>query len=301
MKPKIKQISLGSVSAPDASGRRVPPDWDRPRQLKAPSQQVLERLVSPEDSHVPLYLQIAEQFRGLIARGELMPGARLPTEEELITRFDLSRITVRKALGMLVEDGILVRRQGKGTFVASPPKVQHNLGRWMSMDDVLRSGGINAHVEVSIPELARVPDSVAKTLQLAPGSKGIKLFRRQIADGQPIAVVEVWLHPRFESIMSDHRLREKPVYTVLRDNGIAVLSTRQIISAVGAPSRVAKALSVTPGTPVLTVHNAGLDESGGAVDSTTSYFNPSLYVLVVELSGTGDGINVVPAATAVAG
>lgn len=245
-----------------------------------------------EDSSVPLYLQLEKILRGQIAIGTIEPGAALPSENELVDTYNVSRTTVRKALDRLAEDGVVVRVQGKGTYV-SQPEVTQDLRSLRTISEVLTQAGFIPEVEVVAVDVNyTAPPYVTAQLDLPDGVPIVQVKRRHLVNGEPIAYAVIYLSNRFQWRFSAEELRYQSIYTwletqeqVLVDKGV------QVISAKGASEEVAAALSLEPGSPVLTVHNTSTAETGIPIEHTEFYFPPERYVLAVTLRRTHVGFS----------
>src|SRR5688572_17078254 len=134
----------------------------------------------------PLYQKLQQALREAIQNRVLSPDEALPPERDLATEFDVSRITVRKALDGLVGEGLLVRRQGAGTFVAS--RVEKSFSKLSSFtEDMISRGRVPHSVWVSRTEGAVTPEE-SLTLGLSPGSPVYRFHRIRYADGAPMAL-----------------------------------------------------------------------------------------------------------------
>jgi GntR family transcriptional regulator len=100
-----------------------------------------------QDDQIPLYIQLKESLRGSILNGDLKYGDKIPTEAELSEDFKISRITVRKAILELVEEGYLVKRQGKGTFV-NKRKIERKIVHFLSFSDACKANGLTASSKI---------------------------------------------------------------------------------------------------------------------------------------------------------
>lgn len=143
---------------------------------------------------VPLYYQLNEVLRTQIQSGELAAGQSIPSERELCEQFGVSRATVRKALDALVQEGLLVREHGRGTFVAQPKVEQQFLGV-RSFVKEMRLKGMNP--EARILEVSQVPadPTIAALLQLTEGETIYKVIRLQLVNSIPWALVTIYLLP----------------------------------------------------------------------------------------------------------
>lgn len=143
------------------------------------------------DSHVAMHRQLAQRLRDAITRGEYPAQARIPTEPELANRFRVSRITVRQAVEALAREGLVVRRQGKGTFVAGPV-VHHDLFELRGLFDALVAQGHQPRTRLLDYRLASPPPAVAA--RLGTGPRQLPHWRRlYVLRGKPFAVTDVYL------------------------------------------------------------------------------------------------------------
>ncbi|CAN5747169.1 transcriptional regulator NagR [soil metagenome] len=146
----------------------------------------------------PRYEEIASYVRSLVAAGS--PGDRLPSDAELCERFSVSRMTARYAVAQLAQDGLLVRRRGQGTFVASRP-VMRVLGSPLSFTESMRRRGLRASSRLlRWTEIDRSPENAA-ALQLLDGQSVWLLERLRLADGVPMAIESAVLPSTVAAVM----------------------------------------------------------------------------------------------------
>jgi GntR family transcriptional regulator len=148
-------------------------------------------------SAVPLYKQVEKYIRELIESGEYDNGKLLPKEEELAKRFGISRNTVRQGIHDLVMEGLLVRRKGVGTIVASQSITTH-LDEWHSFTQEMSDQSIpfkNYSLEVNIDA---ADQELAEALQIDEGTKLVKLERLRGSEETPFVYFISWFHPRVE-------------------------------------------------------------------------------------------------------
>ncbi len=152
---------------------------------------VLER-----SNPLPLYYQLKEVLRQQIRAGHLAPHTAIPSEPELVARYHVSRATVRQALTELVNEGLLYRQHGKGTFVCEP-RVQQTLSELTSLTQDIQRRGKRPGGILLVSELIRGTESVRKWLELADEEQVIRLERLRTADDLPIAhEIDYLPHPR---------------------------------------------------------------------------------------------------------
>ncbi len=140
----------------------------------------------------PLYAQLKEIIVTMIERNELKPGDQIPTEKYLTIKYGISRITVRKAVEELVEDDILVRKQGKGTFVAFP-KIERELITVNSFSKRMSQKGFVPGSKVLSKELITATPTIQKYLKIGPEQEVIAIHRLRFLDQEPVAIEKSYL------------------------------------------------------------------------------------------------------------
>jgi GntR family transcriptional regulator len=206
----------------------------------------------------PTFSPLYQQIKGLITRGleagEWKPGDMIPSEIELAARFGVSQGTVRKAVDELAAEHLLVRRQGKGTFVAShtEPRTQFRFLR------LTANAGEPRHAESSILECRRVraPAEIARALELKPGDAIIMVKRMLTFDGVPCVLDELWLPGAIFKGLTAERLTQSkaPLYSLFESEfGTKMVRADEKLRAVAAEAADARLLRVEAGAPLLSV------------------------------------------------
>jgi GntR family transcriptional regulator len=208
--------------------------------------------VSPTFS--PLYQQIKALITQSLEVGEWKPGDMIPSEMELAARYKVSQGTVRKAIDELAADNLLLRRQGKGTFVAThtEPRAQFRFLRLMPDE------GDPGYPDSRILECRRVraPAEIARALDLKPGDPAVTLKRVLSFGGTPCVLDEVWLPGVLFRGLTAERLTESkaPLYSMFESEfGIKMVRADEKIRAIPASTDAAAVLEVPAGTPLLSV------------------------------------------------
>ena len=210
--------------------------------------------VMKEDIEEPLYRKIARTLRTEIEE-QLQPGDIIATEAELEQRFGVSRITVRRAVDELVHIGLLVRRQGSGTFVAQQ-KVTQELGVLHSWTERMRELGFEPRT-VDCEMLQVVPPAwVVKELQLDPAApEGVlRIQRLRYANEEPISLMVDYLRLHFVPDLAEKGLEGESLYETLEKRyGLELARAKDTVTARSATMFEARLLGVEPGAPVLYV------------------------------------------------
>lgn len=205
---------------------------------------------------LPLYYQLKEVLRQQIKSGQLAPDTAIPSEPELVASYQVSRATVRQALTELVNEGLLYRLHGKGTFVREPRLEQH-INELSSLTNELLRRGMRPGGVLLLSELARGSDAVRKRLKLSEDEQVIRLERLRTADGQPIAY-EMDYIPYLHSSGLYQRVREiaeGSLYQLLASEGMVPAAVEQSITADHAQAREAELLRVATGEAVMRVQS----------------------------------------------
>src|SRR5271166_4698210 len=201
---------------------------------------------------VPLHRQLFLVLRDEIARGAIAAGDPLPTEQALGEQFGVSRITVRRALADLADQGYIERRQGVGSFARQPAAPVRRPASGSYMDE-LRQTEFETQAEVLELDLRPAPPAVSGTLDLGDESLHITRVRRERRTGEPLMVTEAWLPAGLAGAITEAKLRRAPLYRLLSDAGIVVDRMQHEITAEIAGPRYAQLLDTVIGSALLRV------------------------------------------------
>lgn len=202
----------------------------------------------------PLYQQIKALITQSLQSGEWKPGELIPSEVELANRYKVSQGTVRKAIDELAAENLVVRRQGKGTFVATHHEARAEFRFLRLMPDVGEAHP--AHSKIIETRRLRVPAEIARLLDVKSGDPVIFIKRVQSFDGVPTILEEIWLPGSLFKGLTAERLSEYkgPMYGLFETEfGTRMIRAAEKIRAVTAQDEVAALLAVEPGTPLLNV------------------------------------------------
>lgn len=233
-------------------------------------------VVVDRTSPVPLYHQLAEQWAGAIHSGALKPGDPFENELALVARLHLSRPTIRKAINELVQQGLLVRRRGVGTHVAS--QVVGKKDSLTTLFDELKGAGREPHTEVLRLQASRPNRLAAEALGLKPGTPLVYLERLRYSDGQPLVVLRSWLPPIFNDVAAED-FTDRSLYSVLSERGYQKVEARQRIAARLPTARERRLLGLTRGDAVLTVQWLSHDANGVGLEYGEHSYRGDSYVL----------------------
>lgn len=234
----------------------------------------LPHVVVNRSSPVPLYFQVAEQLEKAIFDGLLVPGDRIANEVALASELGLSRPTMRQAIQLLVDKGMLVRKRGVGTQVVHPP-IKRTV-EFTSLYDDLKRTGHQPETTVLAHALVAAEEAPASRLKVAEGSPIWRLDRLRSVDGQPLALMCNYV-PESITDLSNVDFSVTGLYEHFRAEGIHLRVAHQTISARRAETREAKLLGGRKGDPVLTMERTSFDDGGRAIEYGTHLYRPDLY------------------------
>jgi GntR family transcriptional regulator len=232
-----------------------------------------------QEGRGPLYRRLEERLRHAIESGALKPEQALPSERDLAEDFAVSRITIRKALDGLVGGGLLLRRQGAGTFVAG--RVEKSFSKLTSFSEDMAARGRTSRSEwITRAEGAVTPDE-SLMLGLSPGTPVYRFHRIRYADDFAMAL-EYSTIPAF-ALPSVGVVRIS-LYEALNAAGTRPVRALQRLRAVLFDTQQAELLGVEIGAPGLHIERRGFLEDGRAVEMTQSWYRGDAYDFVAELN-----------------
>lgn len=203
-------------------------------------------------------------------------GALLPSEAELSGEFGASRVTVRRALELLRDEGLIAARQGFGWFVATEP-VRQTLEHLGTIEDQLEAGGRAAERRIVEFEFTTPPERVGELLGV---DHVLRVRRLNLADGEPFAVVTVWCPAELGARLSRHDVERHPFYELL---GLVLRGATQTIGADSAEGGDADLLAVPVGSPLLRCERVTTDTTGRPVLVSEHLYPAHRTEFVVEL------------------
>ena len=238
------------------------------------------RPLDPNGSQ-PLYLQLQRALSEAIDKRLIAPDDALPAERELATDLAVSRMTVRKALAGLVQQGLLVRRQGSGNFVST--RVEKNFAKLTSFSEDMRARGRTPRSVWLRRSEGTVTPEEALTLRLSPGTPVYRFHRIRYADDVPMALEYATVDA---SALKSLEAVDSSLYEALELTGHRPVRALQRLRAVLLTPDQAELLKAAPHDAGLLVERVGFLQDGRAIEYSQSYYCGNTYDFVAELSST---------------
>ena len=231
---------------------------------------------------LPLYHQVAGILRQRIDDGIYPAGGRLLSEDELAAEFEVSRATIRQAIGQLVMERRVVRRQGRGTYVEErDPSVLQQRYRG-SLGELIRESHRARTRNLDVAHDVPLPAAIVSALQLS-GSAGTVVRRTRVMDDEPFAYTVTYLPPDLGKAVTPAGLRRKALMELLIDAGVVLSSATQAIRAQLADVELCAQIDLELGAPVLYVERIVHDAAGRPVEYVRSWYRGDRYEYAVTL------------------
>jgi GntR family transcriptional regulator len=254
----------------------------------------MQRVIDPTSDR-PAYLQIADQLRASIVKGELAAGAQLPSERDLMASYSAARGTVRQAIAALRAQGLVDVQHGRGAFVRTQPPVRRlahdrfarrprEAGRAAYLAE-LEAEGRRPDVEVLAIEPAPATSEIAERLRLEEGAQVLVRRRRYLADGQPMELATSYLP--WDLVAGTPIVEPNPgpggIYARLEDMGHRLKRFTEDVSARMPLPEEARALQLPAGVPVFVLVRTAYDSADRPVEVCDTTMAADRYVLSYEL------------------
>ena len=204
------------------------------------------------------YQQIAENLRERLVAGNFVAGRMLPSESELSAEFSASRVTVRRALEVLRDEGLVSARQGFGWFVPGDT-VRQPLGKLATIEEQMRASGVTSQRRIVEFGFESAPKKIADVLGT---TQVLRVLRVNLADGEPFAIVTVWCSAEVGQHLSRRDVEQSPFYELL---DVPLSGATQTIGADAATPDDATMLHIPMGSPVLRCERVTSDTTGRPV------------------------------------
>jgi DNA-binding GntR family transcriptional regulator len=235
------------------------------------------------DSHVALYAQVADLLKQEIAAGPHPASGRLPSEHELMRRFGISRVTVRQAVDLLIKEGLVVRKQGKGTYLGGST-VRHELQELRGFYDVMAAQGLRPETRLLRFELVAPPPDVLARLGSESGELML-LQRLYSLEGAPIGLATTWLPAQARRVTWE-QAETHPSYSILQQLlGIRIARASIAIRGRLAGRSLARVLKLSSKSAVLVLERTSYDREGRPRELTDFVVNSESYEFTLSAEG----------------
>ena len=217
-------------------------------------------------SRLPLYAQVEDVLVARISSGALPAGTQLPSEEELVREFDVSRTTIRTTIQNLMRQGLVEIRRGRGTFVALPRMVQE-LTELTGFVEDMRVLGRTPTARVLSRKVIQAAPLVAERLAVPTGTTIVQIRRVRLSNGVPLSYDETYLPEALgRKVMADD-LAEEPIFTLLEDRyDTPLVEADYVLEATVAEPDAAAALEIPIGSPIFLIERTSYTLAHSAVD-----------------------------------
>ena len=230
----------------------------------------------------PLYVKLKRMIEDAVSSGRLQHGEALPPERDIADAAAISRVTVRKAIDELVDQGLLVRRHGSGTFVVKPvPRMQQPLTRLTSFSEDMRRRGLVPGSRWLDRGLYHPTPEETMMLGLSGTAMVARITRLRTADDMAVALERTSLP---DDILPEPDVVENSLYQVLSQRDIRPVRANQRISAVLLKDEETQLLGVPPGSAALRVQRIAYLSTGRVMEVSTALYRNDAYDLVAELT-----------------
>jgi len=234
---------------------------------------------------VPLYIQVASVLRQRIESGQWLPGEKISTLEELESEFQVARVTVRQAVDVLSEEGLLRALQGRGTFVAKNAQDRHWLKlavNWTSLVDSLKDNvPRNIRLEENCPAPALGPGDGE------PAENYVGLHSVQYRNNEPYSVVDLCLARRIYDLDPQQFMRAAALPTIDSHDDITLRGAHQTLLIGSASPEIADLMKIPLGAPTVESHLVIIDDTGEAIYVGDIVYRADCIKLQVDLLGSG--------------
>ena len=229
------------------------------------------------DLPTPLYHQVYLVLRERIQRGEFAAGDTLPGEQELARAFDVSRITVKRALNELAANNLVTRHRGRGTIVARGGMIPLISGSFETLIDSLKSMGLGSEVQLLDVADEAADVRVAGRLEIEPGVTVQRAVRLRKLQGEPFSHLVTFVPKAIAAGYSIEELASTPLLTLLERAGAGAVEAEQWITADAASPAVAALLDVPSGAPLLKIERVMFGPRRTPVQFICGHYRPDRF------------------------
>jgi len=230
----------------------------------------------------PLHVQIRESLRRQILTGHYKPGDRIPSEEDLAKGWQVNRLTARRSISDLVNEGLLQRRPGIGTFVIGR-RALRDISSLVSFWQSTRDRGMKPSAKLIKAEEIPAARDIADPLEIAEGDPVYRICRLRLSDGEVMAYHIAHIPAPYLPDLLERDLSKLSLYALYRARGYPPFTGEQRIGAQTAEPDMAKLLNVPAGSPVLSLHRTTRTTSGRPIEFLIAYYRSDRHVIYMPL------------------
>ena len=233
-----------------------------------------------QDTATPLYVHLMEEIEKNIENGIYKPGDRIMTEAEMAKEYGVSLITVRKAVGSLIEKGLVIRRQGKGTFITKP-KFSRNMKKLQSFTEMSEKMGVRPGGKMLENRLIGADEKTAARLSIKPGSSVVYISRLRYADQEPVQIERNYFPLKYAFLLEAQFNNNSLLGFLQEKAGARVASSEKVIELCRATAEEAELLEVKKGDYLLFVQSTAYDSEGEPIYAGIQIINGDRFSLYV--------------------
>ncbi|MDK2867309.1 MAG: GntR family transcriptional regulator [Clostridiales bacterium] len=223
------------------------------------------------DSTTPLYQQLKETIKNEVVNKTYKQGQKIPTEIELSKIFGVSRITVRKAIEALCDEGYLIKKQGKGTFVRRK-KIQRKIEHLVSFSEACKLNNMTPSAVVLVKQIIELSPTIAEAFNMPIGKKMVEINRLRKADDIPVMLEQIYFDYDQFSFLLEENLGGLLYELLEKEYGITINATKNTyLDVVKADLKRAELLEVDFGEPLFCIHAKIYDQHDNLVHLATEY------------------------------
>ncbi|MEN1969849.1 GntR family transcriptional regulator [Lentibacillus sp. N15] len=231
-----------------------------------------------KESSMPLYIQLAETIKEEIHQGIIKAGETIGSQRTLEKRFDVSTVTVRRAIQLLKNEELVITNHGKGTFAKPTNKVEQNLVHLQSFSEIMQEQGLESATQIKKMKIQPVVNLKENILPLEFGERYLHIERVHLVDQKPIALAVIYVPAYIGEKITIEDLKNHSIYWLLENKfKIVIGKAEQTIEACPANSLVAELLNADENTPLLKAERISFSTEDLPVEKIEFYYLHSAY------------------------
>lgn len=235
-----------------------------------------------KSSVVPIYFQLKTLIQEKISSREYPVGMCLPSEREYCEEYGISRMTVRQAISDLVNEGLLRRERGKGTYVTQP-KIEQGLQALTSFTEDMKQRNMHAEAQLIHMTICPATSHVSRHLGIEAGESVYEIARLRLADDEPMAIETAYIPICNLPNLTEEKVATGSLYALMRERGIEITHATQTLEASLAKATEATKLKIKNKAPVLLIERTTYASGGQSVEFVKSVYRGDRYKFAIDL------------------